>query len=125
MAGALTPEQRDAVNRIYGSDSNAIDEAVRRSEDLARLWEDGQSPIAWPNQREFRELWWKRALPVLGIPDDRAGDRRRGWNRRAPRLEAALVKALVRPRRDAWQSSDAYSTNKRFPLSLGAESPLS
>ena len=62
MAGALTPEQQWELIQTYGSIENARDEAMRRSPELGELWN-----AWWPQTPDFWKVFWKRALPVLGI----------------------------------------------------------
>lgn len=62
MASALTPEQQWALREAHGSLENARDEALERSPELRKLWE-----IWWPQTPDFWKVFWKRALPVLGI----------------------------------------------------------
>jgi hypothetical protein len=67
MAGGLTPEQRYALIKAYGSIENAIDKAIERSPELGELWQSQHVFGAWPPGSGFWELWWKRALPILGV----------------------------------------------------------
>jgi hypothetical protein len=73
MAGGLTPEQRWALIDGWGTPENAIDEALKRSPELQELWGTQYTVAWWPHTGEFWEVFWKRALPVLGIdvgPDE-------------------------------------------------------
>ena len=67
MTGALTPDQRWALIERYGNVDDAITEALKRSPELQELWDSQYTAAWWPNTRDFWKVWWKRALPVLGI----------------------------------------------------------
>jgi hypothetical protein len=62
MAAGLTPEQEWMLIKTHGSLDNARDEAIERSDELRDIWTDW-----WPRTRGFYEVFWKRALPVLGV----------------------------------------------------------
>jgi hypothetical protein len=66
MAGGLTPEQRWALIKAHGSVENARDEALTRSPELQELWQTQYAWDSWP-RGEFWKMFWKIALPVLGI----------------------------------------------------------
>jgi hypothetical protein len=65
----LTAEQRWALVQRYGSVENARDEAIRRSPKLQDLWHSAHSTLDWGPGSGFWEVFWKRALPMLGIVD--------------------------------------------------------
>jgi hypothetical protein len=62
MAGALTPDQEWTLRKEYGSLDNARDEALQRSDELLEMW-----AAWWPQTPSFWKVFWKRALPVLGV----------------------------------------------------------
>jgi hypothetical protein len=86
MAGGLTPDERWAVIQAYGSESNAINAALERSPELQELWETQYTLAWWPRTGDFWKVFWKEALPVLGIaatppggtPEIEPAPRRRG-----------------------------------------------
>jgi len=77
MASALTAEQRWALITAYGSIDNARDEAIGRSLELQELWQS-QFTGDWGRGSGFEEVFWARALPVLGIDLKRKGGRPKG-----------------------------------------------
>jgi hypothetical protein len=68
MPGALTPEERWAVERRHGSLDNAVDEALRlapeRCPELQELWDAYTHRWLGP---DFWKVFWRLALPVLDI----------------------------------------------------------
>jgi hypothetical protein len=66
VARGLTPELRIAVLAKCGTIENAIGEARWESPELQSLWEQGERGD-WPDRDEFWEVFWGKALPVLGI----------------------------------------------------------
>jgi hypothetical protein len=71
--GGLTPKQRwaliDGWGNVagWGSVDAAIDEALKRSPELRRLWESRDGPDWWFTKGAFWDVWWAQALPVLGL----------------------------------------------------------
>src|SRR5262245_18976183 len=68
MSGALTPEQRWALIKAWGTVDNAIDKALELgSPELRELWESQYAVAWWPRMGDFWKAWWKAAHPVLGL----------------------------------------------------------
>jgi hypothetical protein len=67
MSRALTAEQRGALIKTYGTVDDAIREAQQRSPELQELWNSQYTIAWWPYQGDFEKVWWKAALPVLGV----------------------------------------------------------
>jgi hypothetical protein len=67
MAGALTPKQRWAVIQAFGTEDNALREALRRSPELQELWDSQYTAAWWPHTGDFWKVFWERALFVLGL----------------------------------------------------------
>jgi hypothetical protein len=68
VARGLTPQQRLAVIREYGTLENGIGEVRWRSTEAQSLWESGERG-EWPDRDEFWQVFWGIGLPVLGITE--------------------------------------------------------
>jgi hypothetical protein len=136
----MTPEppaeQRWALIRDFGNVDDAITEALERSAELRKLWDSQYTTAWWPNTTQFWEVFWARALEVLGVgppSTDAAADRehapplandRPGMKRRSgplptfhePRvIEAALTELGKGKVKDA---SDASGLNAKDVLRI-------
>jgi hypothetical protein len=107
MASALTGEQRWALIMTYGSIDNARDEAIGRSLELQELWQS-QFTGDWGRGSGFEEVFWARALPVLGIDTmPTAPAQSRGPGRQGTDYLGSDVEEIVRLAHAA-QTADAH-----------------